>query len=133
MSGLRGWILVLAATCFAAGLGAGVLLGEARAAGRRPAPVAGDPCAVYRALFEESFPLSAERRQLLEQLLARYEEELSDLRQQALAASISQRSGELAQLGLRYRDHIRNHVLPPEQRARFDQLETESLEPPARR
>ncbi len=133
MSSLRVWILVLAATCFAAGLGSGVVLGEARASRRSSAPAAGDPCAVYRRLFEATFQLSAERRELFDELMARYEEELADLRQRALAASVSHRSEELAHLGLRYRDHIRNHVLPFEQRARFDQLEAESLQPPARR
>jgi hypothetical protein len=122
VTGLRLWILVLSATCFAAGLGAGVLAGEARAARRAPAVRLSAPGADYLALLDARFELSAERLELCAQLLERYAEEVEEIRQRALSQSIASVEGELARVGLRYRDAIRNHVLPADQRARFDEL-----------
>ena len=122
MTSLRLWILVLAGTCFAAGLGAGVLMGSSRAAGRAPAQGSADPSAEYRRLFEATFQLSPRRRELAGELLRRYDEEVEEIRQRALAASIAEVEDELARVGLRYRDAIRNHVLPPQERERFDRL-----------
>jgi len=122
VTSLRLWILLLAGTCFAAGLGAGVLLGEARAAGGPARPEASDPSADYRRLFEATFELSQPRRELVAELLRRYDEEVEEIRQRALAQSIAEVEDELAGVGLRYRDAIRNHVLPPAERSRFDEL-----------
>jgi len=122
VTSLRLWILLLAVTCFAAGLGAGVMAGEARAARRAPATRLGAPGADYLALLEESFQLSPERADLCAQLLQRYAEEVEEIRQRALSQSIASVEGELARVGLRYRDAIRDHVLPPAERQRFDEL-----------
>ena len=122
MTRLRLWILVLAATCFAAGLGAGVLAGEARATRRAPPARAGTPGADYLALLDANFELSPERLNLCAQLLERYSEEVEEIRQRALSQSIASVEEELARVGLRYRDAIRDHVLPPAERARFDAL-----------
>jgi hypothetical protein len=133
VNSLRLWILVLAGTVFAAGLASGLFLAERRAAAR-PAPASSRAHSeVYRQLFEQTFPLSPERTQLFGELLARYDEEVEEVRQRALSASISEVEAELAALGLRYRDAIRNHVLPSDQRERFDQLAAQSTPPPARR
>lgn len=129
MKSLRLWILVLAATCFAAGLGAGVLVGEARAARHAPALGSTDPSADYRRLFEDTFPLSSQRRELCAELLRRYDEEVEEIRQRALARSIAAVEDELAGVGLRYRDAIRNHVLPPGERSRFDELVAQGASP----
>lgn len=129
MTSLRLWILVLAVTAFAAGLGAGVLAGEARAARRAPAARLGAPGADYMALLDEAFHLSPERADLCAQLLERYAEEVEEIRQRALSQSIASVEGELARVGLRYRDAIRNHVLPPDQRPRFDELAVRGAAP----
>ena len=122
MTNLRLWILVLAGTCFAAGLGAGVLVGEGRATRSLPSTRARDPSADYRRLFEATFDLAPARRELAAELLRRYDEEVEEIRQRALARSIAEIEDELARVGLRYRDAIRNHELPPPERERFDEL-----------
>jgi len=122
----------LAATCFAAGMGSGVLVGETRAVRRAPPPGTRVPSADYRELFEQTFELSPARRELAAELLRRYDEEVEEIRQRALAASIAQVQDELARVGLRYRDAIRNHVLPAGERARFDQLVAQGVSPRAR-
>jgi len=132
MTSLRLWILLLAATCFAAGLGAGVLLGESRAGSRAPAVAAGDPSVHYRRLFEATFRLSPQRRELCDELLSSYDHEVEEIRQRALAQSIALVEDELSQVGLRYRDAIRNHVLPPGERARFDELVAQGASPSSR-
>jgi len=126
---LRLWILVLAGTAFAAGLGAGVLVGEARAARQAPPSGPAEPSAVYRRLLEATFELSPRRRELCAELLARYDEEVEEIRQRALSQSIASLQGELARVGLRYRDAIRDHVLPPGERARFDELAARGASP----
>ena len=133
MNSLRLWIGVLAGTAFCAGLVAGIFLGERRAEARPDRFRAPSHSQVYGQLFEETFALSAERARLFHQLLERYDEEVEEVRQRALAASISEVQDELAALGVRYRDAIRNHVLPRDQQARFDQLAQQTSPPPPRR
>lgn len=128
--GLRAWICVLAGTAFGAGLAGGLYVGELRAASAVPP---GSYSQTYRHMFEETFELAPERRRLFEQLLQRYDAEVEDVRQRALAASISGVQDDLAALGVRYRDAIRNHVLPRDQREHFDRLVAQTLPPPARR
>jgi len=133
MTSLRLWILVLAGTCFAAGLGAGVLLAELRAGSPAPEAAApGERSEDYRRLFLQAFELAPERQALFAELMRRYDEDVQALRQRALAASLSEIEDALARLGLRYRDAIRNHVLPEDQRPRFDELLAQRLPLPAR-
>jgi len=127
--GLRGWIGVLAGTAFSAGLAGGLYVGDLRAA---PSAADGSYSESYRRLFEQSFELSPERRRLFEQLLERYDAEVEEARQRALAASVSLVQEDLAALGVRYRDAIRNHVLPRDQREQFDRLVSQTQPPPAR-
>ena len=130
MNPLRVWICVLAGTAFCAGLAGGLYWGERRAAASE---LTGSHSEVYRRMFEEEFALSAERRRLFEQLLERYDEEVEEVRQRALARSVSQLEGDLAALGVRYRDAIRNHVLPSDQQQHFDRLVAQTTPPPTRR
>lgn len=130
MTGLRAWICVLAATAFGAGMTGGLYVGELRAAAAAPT---GEHSQVYRRLFEEAFELSPERERLFGLLLVRYDAEVEELRQRALAAGVSGVREDLAALGVRYRDAIRNSVLREEQREHFDRLVAQSLPPPARR
>jgi FPC/CPF motif-containing protein YcgG len=126
--GLRAWICVLAATAFAAGLAGGLYAGELRAAAVPP----GSHSQAYRHMFEQTFELTPERRRLFEELLERYDADVEEVRQRALAASISGVQPELAALGVRYRDAIRNHVLPDDQQEHFDRLVAQTFPPPAR-
>lgn len=129
--GLRAWICVLAGTAFGAGLAGGLYAGELRAAA---AVAPGSHSEVYRRMFESTFELTPERRRLFEELLARYDAEVEEVRQRALAAGISGVREDLAALGVRYRDAIRKHVLPSrDQQEQFDRLVAQTLPPPARR
>ena len=130
MNPLRVWIAVLAGTAFCAGLAGGLYWGERRAAVDQ---LDGDYSAVYRRMFEDEFDLSPERRRLFEALLERYDEEVEEVRQRALAQSVIRLDEDLAALGVRYRDAIRNHVLPRAQQEHFDRLVAQATPPPSRR
>ncbi len=119
MESVRLWVILLALTCFAAGLSAGMVLA-------RPAQVASDePFAEYRRAFQQRFELEPERERLFGELLRNYQRDFDASRERVLAASRSQLEPELAELGLRYRQLIRDHVLPPARREEFDQLARE--------
>lgn len=131
MNALRLWIAVLAGTAFCAGLAGGLYWGERRALASE---VGGSHSDVYRRMFEAEFDLAPERRRLFEELLERYDEEVEEIRQRALARSVSALEDDLAALGVRYRDAIRNRVLPDEgQQEHFDRLVAQTTPPPARR
>ena len=116
MNNPRAWIAVLAVVAFLAGLAGGMLL-SARTQTREHAPFED-----YRREFVARFELDPERARLFDELLRNYARELEDIRQRALANSLSAMDEQLAATGLRYRDRIRNHVLPESRRAEFDAL-----------
>ncbi len=121
MENVRLWVLLLALTCFAAGLSAGMTLARPSAT-----PVRFDePFAEYRRAFQQRFQLEPERERLFGELLRNYQRDFDASRERVLAASRSQLEPELAELGLRYRQLIRDHVLPPARRDEFDQLARE--------
>lgn len=111
---LRAWIVVLAATSFLAGTGAGVLLAASL---REPVPEPG-PFADYRRMLVEAFELSPEREELLDDLLWNYHRDIENLKFRQLEAA----KNDLARLGLNYRRNIRDAVLPPDRREEFDRL-----------
>lgn len=115
MTSLRLWIAVLALTCFGAGVGLGLYVERSVRAEHPP----GDD---YEALFVREFDLSPERRRLFEELMSHYKREVEEVRQRALADSLDRIEQELGALGRRYRDWVRNRVLPEDQRPRFDAL-----------
>ena len=118
MKNLRLWTLLLALVSFGSGLAAGLLV-----SGRlRPAPPGGAPFEDYHRRFVTSFELSPERSRLLAELLRNYDRELEEVRQRAVASSLSDMEPDLRRLGLRYRGLIRDHVLPAGRREEFDQL-----------
>lgn len=117
MSHLRLWILLLAATCFGAGLASGMLW-SARTLPEPPGGAYED----YRRLFVARFELSPERAALFDELLLHYQDEVEAVRRRALEDSLSGIQPDLERLGLRYRDLIRDHVLPADRRAQFDEL-----------
>lgn len=118
MDRLRLWIASLALVCFLAGGAGGLLV----ARGSRPGGGALGPFEDYRRMFAAHFDLSPERARLMGELLRNYHKDIEDVRQRALEASMSDLEPDLNRLGLRYRDLIRNHVLPEDQRAEFDRL-----------
>lgn len=118
MHSVRLWVVLLALTSFLGGLTAGMTVA-------RPAPAApqiDEPFGDYRLAFRQQFELDPERDRLFGELLRNYQSDLDASRERVLAASRAQLEPELAQLGLRYRGLIRDHVLPPHRRAEFDQL-----------
>ena len=116
---LRAWIGLLALTAALAGGVAGVALERQRlGAGGPPAA----PFEAYERLVRASFELSPERAQAFSQVLRRYQRDLDAIRQGALEDSMGRLEPELVRLGLRYRDLIRNHVLPAADRGEFDRL-----------
>lgn len=116
---LRSWVASLALISFLAGGLAGVLL-ERQLSAAEPGP--SGPFEDYRQLFSERFDLSPERERLFEQVVQHYQRELEEVRQRALEDSMGTLEPELVRLGLRYRDLIRNHVLPRTDRPEFDRL-----------
>jgi hypothetical protein len=83
----------------------------------------------YQRMFLSEFDVSPERAWLFSQLMRNYDDEIEDLRQTALENSMAELGPELNRLGLRYRDQIRNHVLPEDQRGDFDRLALASAWP----
>lgn len=118
MSRLRLWVAALAATSFLAGGAAGLLIAETARGDPGPAR----PFEDYQRLFLAHFELSPEGERLFSELMRNYDNDIGDLQQRALEESMADLGPELNQLGLRYRDMIRNHVLPKDQRAEFDRL-----------
>jgi len=117
MNNVRVWVVLLAITCFAGGLSAGMALARPAVA---PAP-ADEPFADYRRALRREFDLDAERDRLFAELLRNYQRDIEASQERVLAASRSQLAPELAELGLRYRQLIRDHVVPPARRIEFDQ------------
>jgi len=116
MSDARPWILAAAAASFLAGVAAGVLYtrrGEAR--------VEQTGWAAYAERLAADFELSPERRSALRFILDEYATEVANRRRFHEARIEAQIEPELRELGARYDGYIRDSVLPPHQRARFDE------------
>ena len=116
---LRSWVACLALICFGAGAIAGALFERQRSGADEPAD---GPFQAYRELFEDHFELSPERQRLFAQIVRHYQRDLEDVRERALEDSMGSLEPDLVRLGLRYRDLIRNHVLPEAERTEFDRL-----------
>ncbi|MCC7011326.1 MAG: hypothetical protein IT454_02090 [Planctomycetes bacterium] len=118
MNNLRLWIALLALTCFAAGVSAGLML-----APDEPGPARGSqPFDAYREAFVGRFRLSAERQRWFDETLRNYAAAIEDSRARVLARSRPELERELSEIGAVYQGFIRDHVVPPEQRAEFDEL-----------
>jgi hypothetical protein len=118
MSRLQLWIVALAVTNFLAGGAGGLLLAREM----RPEYLTHGSFEDYQRMFLASFELSPERTRLFAELMRNYDKELEDLHQEALETSMSEMEPRLIRLGRRYRDMIRNNVLPVGQRVEFDRL-----------
>ena len=113
-SGLRLWILLLVATSFLAGLAGGVLVGLEF----QPPPAERGPFADYEELLVERFELSPRRAQLLHRVLGEYHKRIESLKGRNVEAI----EPDLMRLGLTFRGHVRDDVLPVSQRAEFERL-----------
>jgi hypothetical protein len=114
MSALRGWILLLAAVSFLAGSAAGVLLGMEVAPVR---PERG-PFDEYEARLVRTFRLDRTQQKQLALRIDQYRREIESVQSKYMPGMVP----ELVKAGLTCRDYIRDRVLPPEQRQRFDAL-----------
>jgi hypothetical protein len=115
---LRAWIAVLASVSALAGVLAGISIERHRQGAAGPP----GPFEAYERQFLASFELSPERARLFSQILRHYQRDLDAIHQGALEESRGTLGPELVRLGLRYRDKIRNHVLPEADRGEFDRL-----------
>lgn len=110
----RFWSVLLAGAWFLVGLGAGVALSQRDAST--------SPLESYADAFSEEFGLSAKRRRVLLQLLDDYETKRDDIQRRHLAATGEAMEPELRALDEEFEHTIRNIILPPDQRERFDEL-----------
>src|SRR5260221_648219 len=76
----------------------------------------------YRRLLLASFPLSAERAQHLETVLAAYARDVEAIQARRRADTMTLYAPELEERGRYYRSLIQDKVLPEDQRERFEQL-----------
>ena len=117
MNATRGWIVMLSAVAFLAGVAAGVLSERAASA----APEQG-PLHVYARLLEDEFGLSAQRMGHLRTLLEAYAEEAGRVVREHEAAYRAALEPDLRPLNEEYDRLVRDLVLPPQHRERFDDL-----------
>lgn len=118
MNNLRLWVVLLALVSFGAGAAAGVWA----TATRLHAPAQAGPFEDYRRMLLAAFPMSAERAQQLETVLAAYAREIEGIQARRMADTMTLYGPELEERGRYYRSLIQDHVLPEDQRARFEQL-----------
>ena len=112
MSSTRLWIVLLAATCFLAGLAGGILTGI------RIAPRTVEPRAFadYADLLIETYDVPPERERYLWAFLQQYHRDLEELK----ARNVAQAEPEVIRLGEICRQRIRDYILSEEDRVAFD-------------
>lgn len=115
MSGLRLWIVLLAAVSFLAGIPAGVLIAE----GRRPAAGPEGPFGDYIALFEREFELDSSQRVDLRAVMTSYQWSLDEI----ISSRLGEFEGRIAMVGEQHLRLVRDAVLRTDaERLRFDAL-----------
>ncbi|MHC4374984.1 MAG: hypothetical protein ACYS26_00155 [Planctomycetota bacterium] len=112
MTRLLAWIGLLALLSFGAGLATGIL-SERHARGPQEP---GGPLGHYREALIEAFDLGPVRQSGLRHYLERYQEAVEEIEARGLA----QYRRELTQEGRLCLDRVRNEVLAPADRERFD-------------
>ena len=68
------------------------------------------------------FDISPTRARYFRILMDKYQEEIEQVKEDHMAAQASAMEPELRNLGLRYNEHIKNHVLREHQRDEFERL-----------
>lgn len=122
MSRIQLWTLLLAVTCFGAGLAAGRILSV------------GDPpedgvLAYDEALFIERFDLGPERQRHLRTILHNYQLQVDRIHDRHRSKYMTAIEDELAYEGNKYNDILRNRVLPASKRSEYEQLLSAGLSP----
>ncbi len=120
---LRVWICLCALCAFGAGLG----IGWWTRGQKDRTQVEQSAFHAFEQRFCAEFDLEPARARAFHALLQNYEKDLERAREQALSDGMASQGPGLAQLGRRYRDWIRNFVLPPQSREQFDRLSQDSL------
>ncbi len=118
----RLWALVLAAVMFFAGIAAANLRQGAK-------PDSGLGIEPRAQLFESTFSLSPKRSQALRKLLEHYDLEVRKV-QAGGGADVAK---DLVALARQYSGLLRDKVLPPDQRGRYDRMLAEFLPTPPQR
>lgn len=113
-SALRGWILLFAGVSALAGFAAGLLV----ALQFGPDPEPKGAFARYREAIVQEFDLSPERERVLAYFLDEYERQLEDLQ----ARGLRPLGDDQAAHGRQIHELIRDRVIPPDQRGRFQEL-----------
>jgi hypothetical protein len=113
----RGWIMLLVAMVFLTGAAAGVL-SERLSAERSEGGALED----YALLLELEFDLSSERMGYLRTLLATYAADTDKVVREHEAAYRAALEPDLRPLNEEYDRLVRDFVLPPKHRERFDEL-----------
>lgn len=117
MSDPRPWILLLAVVTFLSGVAAGVLFTRVTSADRERGPFDD-----YARMLVDEFDLSDERAGHLSVILREYEEAIQRAVREHEASFYATLSEQLRPTGVEYSRFIRDKVLPPDQRTRFDAL-----------
>lgn len=120
------WGLALAAIMFLAGMATQHLIWG-------PGPVQAAPYEPLVQRYTEEFQLEPARTRALRKLLSYYYEEEQAARDHYVSALNTRLGQELDAVAAKYRAFIRDKVLPPDQRERFDRMLAEaSLDLPPR-
>lgn len=121
MNSYRFWIVIASTIWFISGIVVGL---SAAGAWKKELPEP-SPVEHYTARMISEFGMQPERAELFRQLMDEYQEEIEDVREQHIARQASSMEPELARLGARYTDLIRDRVLSPAQRDQFERLSSE--------
>ena len=117
MNASRAWILLLMLVVFLTGVVGGVL--SERLSAERPK---GGPMEDYALLLEREFDLSPARMSHLRTLVAAYTEDVDRVVREHEAAYRAALEPDLSPLNEEYDKLVRDLVLPPKHRQRFDEL-----------
>jgi len=123
MTSTRVWIVVLAVTCFLAGLAGGMLAGLRIA----PQSVGRGSYDDYAEMLVRTYDIPPDRERHLRAFLERYHRDLEELK----ARHVADAEPELIRLGETCRQRIRDYVLSEDARASFDRVARDltSLDP----
>ena len=114
MKGVRFWSVTMAATWFLAGLAAGYLISS-----RQSEP---DAWAANAERLQNTFKLTGQRRYALNHVLDRHDRELKAIETRHKAATREAMEPEIQALFSRTDATIRDTIIPPGQRARYEEL-----------
>ena len=123
MNSARLWIVVSSVVWFVAGTVFG-LIASGHWAPDEPEP---SPIEHYTDRMISEFDLQGDRARYFRILMDKYQEEIDRAKEDHMARQASAMEPRLRDLGLKYKEHIKNHVLSEEQRAQFERLTAESF------